>query len=83
MSRIRWLYLAAALTLFLGGAAGAGGPDEKAPVCQNTLDINWVLPGEFGEARTRSQKENRLLMIKGIAFGIDEVGARNAKKGCW
>jgi hypothetical protein len=33
--------------------------------------------------RERSTKENRILMIKGIAFGIDDAGARNAQKGCW
>ena len=30
-----------------------------------------------------AQAQKRLIMIKGIAFGIDELGATSATKGCW
>lgn len=59
--------------------------DETGPLktCQNTLAIEWVLPGEFDHALKFAEQKQRLIMIKGIAFGIDHVGAKNATKGCW
>lgn len=53
------------------------------PACQDTTAIAWFLPGQFEEARKAAEKQGRLLMIKGIAFGIDEAGAKCATKGCW
>ena len=49
----------------------------------NTLAIHWHLPGKFEAARERARRENRLLLIKGISFGIDEAGAKCATKGRW
>lgn len=45
--------------------------------------IRWTLPGHFDEALARAKKENRLIIIKGIAFGVDEAGAKCATKGDW
>ena len=45
--------------------------------------IQWTLPGQFEEALARAKKENRLIIIKGIAFGVDEAGAKCATKGDW
>ena len=45
--------------------------------------IWWTLPGHFKEALARAKKENRLIIIKGIAFGVDEAGAKCATKGEW
>jgi len=57
---------------------------ERAGVAaSNTQAIRWHLPGEFMEARDRARRENRLLLIKGISFGIDEAGAKCATKGKW
>lgn len=53
------------------------------PVCQDTNAIKWHLPGQFEQARKAAESQNRMLMIKGIAFGIDEAGAKCATKGCW
>src|SRR5262249_9054104 len=59
---------------------GAGKDRKKpeggalAPVGQDTTAIDWVLPGQFEQARARAAKENRILMIKGISFGIDAEG---------
>lgn len=45
--------------------------------------IVWTHPGDFEKARERARTENRILIIKGIAFGVDEEGARCATKGDW
>jgi len=45
--------------------------------------IRWHFPHEFEAARARSREENRILLIKGVSFGIDEEGACCATKGRW
>ena len=45
--------------------------------------IQWFIPGQFEEALARAKAENRLLVIKGISFGVDEAGAKCATKGKW
>ena len=45
--------------------------------------IQWGLPGNFAAARERARRERRLLILKGIAFGLDERGARDATSGRW
>jgi hypothetical protein len=45
--------------------------------------IRWHFPHQFEEARARAQAENRILVIKGVSFGIDEEGAVCATKGKW
>lgn|GEM_PF-5900834 len=50
--------------------------------CDKTA-ISWILPGHFKDAQTRAKNENRILIIKGLGFGLDEVGATCATKGDW
>ncbi|HZN38421.1 MAG TPA: hypothetical protein VFD82_06435 [Planctomycetota bacterium] len=50
--------------------------------CDRTA-IQWVLPGDFAQALARAQKEQRILLIKGISFGVDDAGAKCATKGVW
>jgi len=45
--------------------------------------IRWFIPGEFKEALERAKEEKRLLIIKGISFGVDDAGAKCATKGKW
>lgn len=78
MSRI--LFAAAVLAAALGVPAAAAA-DPAA--CTDRSAIRWHLPGDFESARKAADKEQRLLLIKGIAFGVDEVGAKDATKGCW
>ncbi|MEO6593880.1 MAG: hypothetical protein ABIP94_03910 [Planctomycetota bacterium] len=54
-----------------------------APSSCNTTNIHWVLPGDFSTALQRAVAEQRLLLIKGISFGVDEAGATCATKGKW
>lgn len=56
--------------------------DEKQPPC-NAEAIDWVLPGDFEEALEKSREKSRLLLIKGLGFGLDELGAQCATQGCW
>ncbi len=51
--------------------------------CTDRSAIRWHVPGEFESARKEAEKEKRLLLVKGIAFGVDEAGAKDATKGCW
>ena len=48
-----------------------------------TDNIDWVLPSDFDKALARSTAEHRLLLIKGVSFGIDVAGATCATKGKW
>ena len=57
--------------------------DDPSQVGFDPLAIEWVLPGNFERARERARSERRLLLIKGVSFGIDEVGAVCASKGDW
>ena len=57
---------------------------QQAPeaACDST-NIEWVLPGEFETARRRAAGEKRILLVKGVSFGIDALGAKCATKGKW
>jgi hypothetical protein len=45
--------------------------------------IEWVLPGDFPRALERAKAEQRILVVKGISFGVDVAGAKCATKGVW
>jgi hypothetical protein len=45
--------------------------------------IEWHIPGDFKKALKKSVETQRLLIIKGISFGVDEAGAKCATKGDW
>ena len=62
-------------------AVAVAGAQKELP-CDPTA-IRWVLPGEFSTAFQKSQEQKRLIAIKGIAFGVDEKGAKCATEGCW
>jgi hypothetical protein len=70
------------LACVLFAALGADVPGGMA-ACQDTTAIDWFAPGSFDAARKKAEAEHRLLMIKGISFGVDEAGAACATKGCW
>ena len=74
---IATLWVSAALALL-----GAG-EDKKPLSCQDTSAIKWMLPGEFAKVRERATESNRIIVIKGIAFGVDSAGAKCATKGQW
>jgi hypothetical protein len=61
--------------LALAVLAGATLADEAS--------IRWHVPHEFDAARERARTESRILVIKGVSFGIDEEGAVCATKGKW
>lgn len=67
-------------TLCLATALAAQEP-TPAP-CDRTA-ITWVLPGDFEAGLARARKEQRIIVIKGISFGVDTEGARCATKGVW
>ena len=45
--------------------------------------INWRLPHEFATALSDAKEQTRILVIKGVSFGIDDAGAQCATKGKW
>lgn len=66
--------------------AGLCAAQESAVETRTSCDpsaIHWVLPGDFAAARDRALAEGRLLVMKGISFGVDAVGAKCATKGRW
>jgi hypothetical protein len=71
--------------VFLTALALAGCPTLRAQddvTCDRTA-IQWVLPGDFPRALARAKQEQRILVIKGISFGVDDAGAKCATKGVW
>ena len=78
---MRPAYFTAAVLLGLG--AGVSRADGPAAACADTTAIRWHTPGKFADARTAAAARNRILMVKGIAFGVDAAGAECATKGCW
>jgi hypothetical protein len=80
--------LAAIPTALLLGVFAAASPAQEAQDQQPELGcdpsaIQWFIPGQFEEALARAKEEKRLLIIKGISFGVDDVGAKCATKGKW
>ena len=82
------MVLAALLVLALGANAtnepGDPLPPTRPPVYGiDRARIAWVLPGDFELAFARARCENRILLIKTVSFGIDDLGASDATKGRW
>lgn len=75
---------ASALLFCIAGAIGAGEPETTPakPVGDTTV-VNFFLPGTFADALDRAKTSQRCLIIKGVAFGIDEAGSKCATKGHW
>ena len=74
-------------TLFVSGALAAFtlaplAAQEPAAACDRSA-ITWTLPGEFPQALARAKAEQRMLVVKGISFGVDVAGAKCATKGVW
>lgn len=71
-------------TLLLLGIFGGTLPaqSDTEPGCDPSA-IRWFLPGQFEQAQRRAKEGKRLLIIKGISFGVDEAGAKCATKGKW
>ena len=68
------------LVLLSAGAAWAQAPAAGAG---DTRAVDFVYPGHFAEAQARARERGRPLLIKGVAFGVDAVGAACATKGHW
>ncbi len=54
-------------------AQDAGDPDV----------VRFFLPGQFGKVKEEARRQNRLILIKGVGFGVDRQGAACATKGKW
>ena len=68
-------------TLLAPGSSSA--PTHDLKDCCDSRSIQWIFPGNLSEARERCRRENRLLLIKGVSFGIDEEGLRSPTMGTW
>jgi len=69
------------VALALSGIARNAWAQGDCP-CDRTA-IDWVLPGDFPKALARAKSEQRIVVIKGISFGVDTEGAKCATKGVW
>lgn len=49
----------------------------------DTTAVKFFVPGQFKEALKQAKESKRCLMIKAIAFGVDDEGAKCATKGHW
>ncbi len=68
------LPFAVALAIALAAAlpANAQDADSKLPFAPDQTGLDWVLP--FKKALAKAKQEQRLLVIKPIAFGTDKDG---------
>lgn len=71
------------LALALLWLAPHGVAQSEAGKACDPSSIPWFLPGDFESARAKAEASGRLLLIKGISFGVDDLGARCATKGKW
>lgn len=59
-------------------------PKAKAAAPRgDTTAVKFFIPGQFKEALKQAKETKRCLMIKAIAFGVDDEGAKCATKGHW
>ena len=79
---IRTLIIVCINFLFVG-ICEAQDSDLKTSSHNDTSQIHWELPGSFDKALERARTSNRILMVKGVSFGIDSIGATCANKGTW
>lgn len=79
---LRWI-LGASAAIALSGTAHAADEPTTPATDRNDGAIRWHLPDQFDAAVARAKKEKRILLIKGVSFGIDEAGAKCATKGKW
>jgi hypothetical protein len=74
----------AAVTITSLALAPAGlAQGQPTPAACDSTNIEWVLPGHFDDAVARAKRTHRLLLVKGVSFGIDAAGATCATKGKW
>lgn len=68
-----------------GASAFAQDSDKPASQleCFNSEAIDWYVPGSFDEAHAKAKEQNRMLLMRALGFGLDELGASCATKGCW
>lgn len=78
---VRWC-LFTALAASLPSMAHAA-DEATAAKDRNDGAIAWHLPHDFDAAVARAKKQKRILVIKGVSFGIDDAGAKCATKGKW
>lgn len=71
-----------AIVVVLGAPVRAQDPETPEYGCDRSA-IQWILPGHFSDARKQAKEQDRLIMIKGVSFGIDATGATCATKGTW
>ena len=78
-----------AFAVLLSGMTGLSHAKERAPDPlsparkRDQAAIEWKLPHQFDEAVREAKAKNRILLIKGVSFGIDEAGATCATDGMW
>ena len=53
------------------------------PRCGSSTIARTFTPGAFQEALDLARAESRMLLVKGVAFGMDELGASAPTKGHW
>lgn len=56
---------------------------SSRPRVVDDASIRWFRPGQFEDAVAAAKSSGRFLLLKGISFGIDSVGAECATKGTW
>ena len=70
------------LAVFTAGA-GRAGESTPAPKAGDDDTCRFFLPGKFTDAMAKAAETNRCLLIKGVAVGMDRVGAACSTRGHW
>lgn len=77
----QWVFLTAAFLVGIPSFVSAQAKSDQREI--GNREIQWVFPGNFDDAEKRADEEGRILIIKGLGFGLDETGATCATKGDW
>lgn len=59
------------------------GQSSRADVPGDNRAVNFAIPGQFESAQRAAKENNRCLLIKGVAGGMDQKGATECTKGHW
>ena len=65
------------------GTSEALGQSSAAVLPGDGRAVNFALPGDFAGAQRVAEQLNRCVLIKGVAGGMDQLGATECTKGHW
>ncbi len=74
---------ATCISIFIWSSSPVDAKEAHPGWARDRAAIQWKLPHQFSDALKEAKSKNRILLIKGVSFGIDDAGAKCATDGMW